>query len=220
VEGGEHGSAVVTAALVGAPWAYVVAVSMGYLLGSLPVALMVGRRHGVDLLRVGDGNPGAWNALEQLGPRRAAPVFAGDALKGLLAGLAGLALGGVWVAYAAVAGAMAGHAFPAFAGFRGGKSIMTFAGGAFALSPVAAGLALAACVAVSLGARSFAWGARAGIFGFPVAQLALDPVERVAATGGLMTLIGLRFLLAGRRDRETEDTSAPATSAEDAGPRG
>ena len=55
---------------------YVAAVIMGYLLGSVPVALRVARRHGVDLRRTGDGNPGAWNALEQLGWRRAWPVRA------------------------------------------------------------------------------------------------------------------------------------------------
>jgi acyl phosphate:glycerol-3-phosphate acyltransferase len=173
---------------------YVVAAVLGYLLGSIPVALIVARRHGVDLRRTGDGNPGAWNALEQLGPRRAAPVFAGDAAKGLAAGLAGLALAGWWGAVAGVAGAMAGHAFPLFAGFRGGKAVMTFAGGAFALSPVAAVICLGLCVAVSL-AASFKWGARAGVFAFPAVQLATDPVEHVMATGALMTLIGALFLL-------------------------
>src|SRR5687767_2114460 len=163
---------------------------IGYLLGSIPVALIVGRAHGVDLREVGDGNPGAWNAMEQLGVRAAAPVFAGDALKGLAAGLAGVALGGVWPAYAAVAAAMLGHAFPLFASFRGGKSIMTFVGGAFALSPLAAAIALALCVGVSL-AASFAWGARLGVFAFPLIQLAFDPVQEVAATGGLMCIIGV-----------------------------
>jgi glycerol-3-phosphate acyltransferase PlsY len=170
----------------------------GYLLGSLPIALVVGREHGVDLLRVGDGNPGAWNALEQLGPRAAAPVFVGDALKGLAAGLLGLAMGDVWVAYAGVAAAMVGHAFPLFASFHGGKSVMTFVGGAFALSPYAAAIALGLCVAVSLAARSFAWGARAGVFAFPLVQLAFDPAGRVAATGALMCIIGARFLEVGR----------------------
>ena len=122
---------------------------IGYLLGSIPVALLVGRAHGVDLREVGDRNPGAWNAMEQLGGRAAAPVFLGDGLKGLAAGLAGLALGGVWGAYAAVGAAMVGHALPAFASFRGGKSVMTFAGGAFVLAPLAAATCLLACVVLS-----------------------------------------------------------------------
>ncbi len=173
---------------------YVVAAVLGYLLGSIPVALVVARRHGVDLRRTGDGNPGAWNALEQLGPRRAAPVFLGDAAKGLAAGLTGHALAGWWGACAGVAGAMAGHAFPLFAGFRGGKAVMVFVGGAFALSPLAAAGCLALCGAVTLGA-GFKWGARAGVFAFPVLQLVTDPVEHVMATGALMTLIGALFLL-------------------------
>ena len=167
---------------------------IGYLLGSIPVALLVGRAHGVDLREVGDRNPGAWNAMEQLGGRAAAPVFAGDGLKGLAAGLVGLAFGGTWGAYAGVAGAMVGHALPVFASFRGGKSVMTFAGGAFVLSPPAALGCLVACLVLSA-ARSFRLGARAGVFGFPVAQLLVDPVEEVAATGVLMTLIGVLYLV-------------------------
>lgn len=179
---------------------------IGYLLGSIPVALLVGRRHGVDLREVGDRNPGAWNALEQLGPRAALPVFLGDAAKGLAAGLAGLALGGELggpLSYAAVAGAMLGHAFPVFASFRGGKSVMTFVGGGFTLSPVAGAIALGAFSLVTL-LSSFAWGARVGVFSFPLLQLAFDPVGRVLATGGLMAIIGLRFLadrLPGRSSR-------------------
>jgi acyl phosphate:glycerol-3-phosphate acyltransferase len=190
---------------------YLAAAVVGYLLGSIPVALLVGRAHGVDLREVGDRNPGAWNAMEQLGVRAAIPVFAGDALKGLAAGLIGLALGGTWVAYVGVAAAMLGHAFPLFASFRGGKSIMTFVGGVFALSPIAAALALALCVAVSLAARSFAWGARAGVFAFPLIQLAFAPVLHVAATGGLMCIIGLRFLTGHTSARATSGSGAART---------
>jgi glycerol-3-phosphate acyltransferase PlsY len=171
---------------------YVAAVIIGYLLGSVPAALLVARRQGIDLRRTGDGNPGAWNALEQLGPRRAWPAFAGDAGKALAAGLAGHALGGWWAAWAAVAAAMAGHAFPAFARLRGGKAVMCFVGGGIALSPLAALAALLLCGAVSAVA-GFRWGARAGVFAFPAIQLAFDPVQRVAATGVLMTFIGLLF---------------------------
>src|SRR3954463_7575294 len=146
---------------------YAPAIIMGYLLGSIPVSLLVARRHGVDLRVTGDGNPGAWNALEQLGPRRAAPAFLGDAAKAFAAGLIGLALGGYWVAFAAVAAAMVGHAFPVFASFRGGKAVMCFVGGAFALSPFAALASLAVCLVVGVATRSFAWGARAGVFGYP-----------------------------------------------------
>ncbi len=179
---------------------------IGYLLGSIPIALLVGRAHGVDLREVGDRNPGAWNAMEQLGGRAAAPVFAGDGLKGLAAGLAGVALSGVWGGYVGLAGAMVGHALPVFASFRGGKSVMTFAGGAFVLAPIAAAGCLAACLGLSA-LRSFRLGARVGVFGFPLAQLLVDPVEEVAATGAVMTLIGLLYL-AERLPRRGRDGRA------------
>jgi acyl phosphate:glycerol-3-phosphate acyltransferase len=185
---------------------YVVAAAMGYLLGSIPVALLVARRHGVDLRRTGDGNPGAWNAYEQLGGRRALPAFLGDAAKALVAGFAGHLVAGWWGGFAAVAGAMVGHAFPLFAGFRGGKAVMSFVGGAFVLSPLAAALCLALCAAVTA-ATAFRWGARAGVFAFPLIQLATDPVEHVIATGALMTLIGLLFLL--KPGRSARARSAP-----------
>ena len=177
---------------------YAAACIVGYLLGSIPVSLLVARRHGVDLRATGDGNPGAWNALEQLGWRRAWPAFVGDALKGTLAALCGFALGDIWVAYAAVAAAMVGHAFPLFAGFRGGKSVMTFVGGAIALSPARrrdrAGPAGAAVV---LARRLRARRARRRVR-VPAARSShRRRCEQVAATGGLMCLIGLRFLAAG-----------------------
>src|SRR4028119_696073 len=62
--------------------AWVLSAIVGYVLGSVPVALIVARRHGVDLYRTGDGNPGAWNALEQLGPRRGGPAAPGRAAEG------------------------------------------------------------------------------------------------------------------------------------------
>ena len=172
---------------------YVVAAVLGYLLGSIPVALWVARRHGVDLRQTGDGNPGAWNALEQLGGR-------------LVAGVAGLSLAGWWGGFAGVLGAMLGHAFPVFAGFRGGKAVMTFVGGALALSPWAAAVCLALCLATTL-VFSFKWGARAGVFAFPLVQLATDPIAHVAATGVLMSLIGLLFLL------DTSGRARPAPAA-------
>lgn len=175
---------------------YALTALVGYLLGSIPVALLVARRHGVSLHETGDGNPGAWNALEQLGAARAWPAFVGDALKGFLAGLVGWLLVGDWpAAYVGVAAAMIGHALPVFARFLGGKAVMTFVGGAVAVSPVAVLGCLAVCAALSLTRGGFALGARAGVFVFPIFQLAFDPVERVAATGGLMCVIGALFAL-------------------------
>ncbi len=185
--------------------ALLAAVIGGYLLGSVPVAVLVCRAHGFDPRDTGDRNPGFWNVRELLGWRAAAPVFAGDMAKGVLAGLAGLAAGlsagaALVPVYAAVAAAMVGHAWPVFAGFRGGRSILTFAGGFAVICPPAFGVGIALLVLVGK-AASFAVGARVAVFSLPVLQLWFAPVPAVAATGLLMSLIGLRFgqaALAGR----------------------
>lgn len=180
--------------------AVVTAVVVGYLLGSIPVAVVVGRRHRMDPRAVGDRNPGWWNMRDQLGSMGALPVLAGDVTKGVAAAAVGLlvAPAGAWgVGYAAVAAAMVGHAWPVFAGFRGGRSILAFAGGMCVLAPLPALIAVAAFAALSLTGRT-AVGARVGVFGFPVLQLVLDSPHRTAATGALMSIIGLRFAVASR----------------------
>lgn len=176
------------------------AMGAGYLLGSIPVAVLVGRHHGVDPRTVGDANPGYWNLRSAVGARPAAPVFAGDAAKGVAAGLVGVkvAPAGAWgVGYAAVGAAMVGHAWPLFARFRGGRCILTWAGGMCVLSPLAAALSVGTFVNVAA-AGSFAGGARLGVFTLPLAQLAVEGPHRTAATGALMSIIGLRFALASR----------------------
>jgi glycerol-3-phosphate acyltransferase PlsY len=189
---------------------YVLAALMGYVAGCLMVSPLVARRYGVDLYRTADRNPGAWNALEQLGARRAWVAFAGDGLKALVPVAVAHVLWGYWPAWAAAAGAMLGHAFPLPDPRRGGKGVMCFVGAAIALAPAAA-LACALLGGIVLAVWGFAWGARVCVFAFPVAQLVTDPVAHVAGTGALMTLIGLLFVL--RR------SPGPATAAPDAAPR-
>lgn len=183
--------------------ALVTVVVAGYLLGSIPVAVLVARRRDVDPREVGDRNPGYWNVKEQIGRRDSLIVFAGDALKGSAAGALGVALDGpTWgIAYAAVAAAMVGHAFPVFARFRGGRSILAFAGGMAVVAPLPAAIAIGALVLTWVATRSFAVAARVGVFGFPVAQALVESKERVAATGGLLCIIGARFAQAAVRER-------------------
>jgi len=66
------------------PGALAASLLIGYLLGSVPVAVLVARARGVDPRRDGDRNPGYWNVKALLGRRAAVPVFVGDALKGVL----------------------------------------------------------------------------------------------------------------------------------------
>jgi glycerol-3-phosphate acyltransferase PlsY len=169
----------------------------GYLIGSVPVANPVAARRGVpDLRTVGDRNPGYWNAKGQLGWQRALPIFAGDVLKGGAAAAIGSLLAGDaqwWLSYLAGGAAMAGHAWPVFAGFRGGRSVLTFVGAALICAPVPALLAVIGTGVVWGARREFALAAQVGVASFPVLQMLTEGARRTAATGALMTFVGLRF---------------------------
>ena len=118
----------------------------GYLLGSLPFGVWVARAHGVDIFKVGAGNPGATNVKRSIGKKAGNLVFLLDFLKGVLAALwpllpvLGFAGGELAerMAVAGMVGAIVGHSFSCFIGFRGGKGVATSLGGLLALSwPVA-----------------------------------------------------------------------------------
>lgn len=182
-----------------------VTVVVGYLIGSIPIAnLVAARRAEVDLRNVGDGNPGFWNARETLGRQAAIPVFVGDSLKGLAAAMVGAALAdpGVWgLAYVGCGAAMIGHSFPVFARFRGGRSILAFAGGAAVFTTVPFLLAIALLLVTFAIRRSLAVSSRVAFVALPIVQIIVEGPYRTAATGVLMTFIGLRFAMAAVADR-------------------
>ena len=89
---------------------------LGYLFGMIPTGAIVGRRHGIDLTRIGSGSTGATNVLRTLGARWAIVVFVGDLLKGVAAVLVvGWIVGGApwgtltWSQVIASAFAVIGH---------------------------------------------------------------------------------------------------------------
>lgn len=110
-------------------------VILGYILGSIPTAYIVGRLlTGVDIRRMGDGNVGARNAYHELGPKAGVGVFLLDATKGALPVLIGQSFGlpDVFVLVAGVA-VVIGHNWPVFLGFRGGRGESTTIGVLMAL---------------------------------------------------------------------------------------
>jgi glycerol-3-phosphate acyltransferase PlsY len=125
----------------------VLAVAIGYLLGTVPTALLVGRRVGRDPTLEGSGNPGASNVYRTAGAKAGALVFVGDLVKGMLATAIGLALDGRTLALACGAAAVVGHIAPVTRRFRGGKGVATACGMVVVLFPL-----LAAAAAVVWGA--------------------------------------------------------------------
>jgi glycerol-3-phosphate acyltransferase PlsY len=108
------------------PWLIVI---LGYLLGSIPTAHIIGRIKKVDIRRVGNGNVGAQNAFRQLGAKTGVAVGFIDAAKGALAiviaQLANLPQAAVLLVGAA---AVIGHNWPVFLRFRGGRGESTTIG--------------------------------------------------------------------------------------------
>ncbi|HWP35077.1 MAG TPA: glycerol-3-phosphate 1-O-acyltransferase PlsY [Thermodesulfobacteriota bacterium] len=100
-----------------------------YLLGSLPVGLLVGRAYGVDVRRRGSGNIGTANVLRSVGRTAGALTLAGDALKGFLPVFVAraLLLDEPWVLATALA-ALLGATYSVFLGFGGGKGVATSLG--------------------------------------------------------------------------------------------
>ena len=123
---------------------------LGYLIGSVNFAVLVAKKHGVDILKEGSGNPGATNVKRVLGKGPGNIVFALDVLKGFVgAGLPYMILkvdasvpppeAARLLFLACVAGfvgTLLGHCFSCLLNFKGGKGVASTIGGLLVLLPV------------------------------------------------------------------------------------
>lgn len=113
---------------------WILALALGYALGSVPFGLLITRIAGAgDLRSIGSGNIGATNVLRTGRKGLAAATLVLDLVKGLAAVMIADRL---WPGLGGLAGlgAFAGHCFPVWLRFRGGKGVATTAGIAFALA--------------------------------------------------------------------------------------
>ena len=104
--------------------AYLLGAAAGYLVGSIPFAVLVARLGGgFDVTREGTGNPGATNVFKHVGRLAGAAVGLLDYFKALVPCL----IADWWLGWtpgqsaAAGVGAVLGHNFSIFLRFRGGK---------------------------------------------------------------------------------------------------
>lgn len=113
---------------------YFVSCILGYLLGSIPFALVIGKVfYNTDIRQFGSGNLGGTNAGRILGKKAGIAVIACDALKCFIpVGIVSLysAEASIWCGLCACIG----HCYPIFAHFKGGKAAASMFGFLLAIS--------------------------------------------------------------------------------------
>jgi glycerol-3-phosphate acyltransferase PlsY len=108
--------------------ATILALAIGYLLGSIPFGLLLTRLGGKgDIREIGSGNIGATNVLRTGSKGLAAATLLLDGAKGAAAVLLAQQYWPEAVNFAA-AGALIGHLYPAWLRFKGGKGVATMLG--------------------------------------------------------------------------------------------
>ncbi len=125
----------------------------GYLIGSIPFGLVLGKCLGIDVRAAGSGNIGATNVNRLLGKKMGAITLLADAGKAVLSMLAATRFLGsepnaeLWVA-ATGGAAFLGHLYPLYLKFKGGKGVATALGIFFYVQPLAVSLCIVVFVVV------------------------------------------------------------------------
>ena len=199
---------------------------LAYAVGCVSFASVAARLRGVDIRQTGSGNPGATNVGRVLGKRWGMAVLALDVAKGFVP---------VWLLSAPAAGlgfpdaspfvvdpqgkvlilafAVLGHVYPITTRFAGGKGVATLIGGAIALDPMLALIAVLTHLVLKKVLGFVAVASVALGWALPVAQLVGRAVgwqgaelDGTAVLAALALLVTLRHLANFRRIRDgTED---------------
>ena len=180
----------------------ILAVVIGYLLGSIPSAYIAGRvASGKDVRRLGGGNVGGLNLYREVGALPAALAGIADTCKG--AGAVAIAywlldVSQPYVLATAVA-AVVGHNWMLFLKFSGGKGMGAAIGALFVLLPVydyAIGLAFffAVVIIVFIITRNVALSMALGLGTLPfIAWLGMESTEFLIFSLVLFFVIAVKF---------------------------
>jgi len=162
-----------------------VVILLGYLVGSIPSSIWVGKLvKGVDIRHHGSGNAGATNTFRLLGWKPGVAVLAIDFFKGFASSLwisqlayyigsGPVALFEFWEVNSflmIVCGiaAIVGHMFPLYANFDGGKGMATAAGMLCGIEPVSVGIAAIVFTVVMLSSRYVSLASLVAAFIYPL----------------------------------------------------
>ena len=166
-----------------------VALVIGYLLGSIPFGLVLTKLAGTqDLRSIGSGNIGATNVLRTGNKGLAAATLVGDMLKGTAAVYLCSRWWGSNAAMIAGFGAFLGHLFPVWLKFRGGKGIATYIGVLLGLFVPAAAMFGVIWIATAIITRYSSLSALVACFVMPIFLWFLGYYD-LASLFAVMTLI-------------------------------
>jgi glycerol-3-phosphate acyltransferase PlsY len=190
-------------------------VVIGYVLGSLPTALLIVRGlTGEDVRSKGSGNVGATNALRAAGWKAGVAVTLIDVAKGALAVVLMLYYNpeSTWVS-AAMLAVVVGHCYPVWLKFRGGKGVAAGFGAFLVLAPLSALAALAVWFLVLAISRWVALASMVASAAFPLALKLIDEpdmVTLVAVTAAAVLIIlrhssNIRNMLSGDEVKVGDD---------------
>lgn len=208
-----------------------IAIVIGYLLGSLPFGYLVARSKGVNIFEVGSKNPGATNVRRVLGSGPGNLVLFLDAVKGAVS--AGWPIIWFWtkngsladsdeiVAISGVVAAMLGHSFSCFTGFKGGKGVATGAGGFLVVFPIGMAIALAVFGGTLLLARYVSLASMLGAVSLPITALLMQRSTVLVSVAAVIVVFvivrhraNISRLLAGTESKIGQKSSAaPVSSA-------
>jgi glycerol-3-phosphate acyltransferase PlsY len=185
----------------------ILAMILGFFLGSIPLAMLLSRIQGVDIFSIGPGLAGAANVYRNVGPISGALVLIGDIAKGVLAVTVAHRLGleGELVLLPALA-ALLGHWRSVFTKFRGGDGLSTLLGITMAIIPLYGILAVmtgatVAFIAKGMGHHASLWGGTAG-YGFLLVRSPEASVEISVVLGVVfLALLVLAHGVVGHRRR-------------------
>ena len=193
---------------------FIIAIVLGYLIGSIPFGVIIGQRlAGVDVRKYGSGKMGTTNVLRTAGRKAAILVGVMDIMKGVLAVIfAGLIIGNdfliigdfglgmVVCQVSAALAAVAGHNWPIFLKFHGGRGVATFFGGLIALCPAAA-LFGGEVLILGVGLTRFvSFGSIAGVVGCYAILIPLTVLNGFPYVVLLYALVGAIVIILMHRD--------------------
>lgn len=155
-----------------------VLVIVGYVMGSVPFAIVVGKWFWhVDVRDHGSGNVGTTNVFRVLGKRAGTLVLIGDMAKGFIPVWVAAHYFPSWFALIVALAALLGHMYSVFLRGGGGKGVATGAGIILALVPWIFIIALAVFLVLLLATRMVSVASMAGATTFAVCTIAFhEPV--------------------------------------------